>query len=250
MADDGSGFGQQDPSDSVGETNPLLFFIEQQLAKVSTIKVVLVKAVDTDAKTVDVQPMVNQLDGNSRSTPHGTILGIPYWQWQFGKNKISADPVVGDIGIMACADRDISAVKATKAISNPGSDNRFAMADGIYFGGILNGDPDQEIKFTDTGMELHDKNSNSLVSSAAGWTFTGPVIFNQTVDVKGVATLEAALQLGGSIESVTGSLYGGDIHIGGTFTADTDLVYGAGGARVTLKSHIHPSNGAPPTPGH
>jgi hypothetical protein len=230
-----SGFGQQDPSDSVGETNPLLFMIWQQISKISTIKIVQVKAVDTDAKTVDVQPMVNQLDGDNRSTPHGTILGIPYWAWQFGKNKISADPVVGDIGIMACADRDISAVKATKAVSNPGSDNRFAAADGIYFGGVLNGDPDQEIKFTDTGMELHDKNSNSLVTSSTGWAFTGPVVFNQTVDVKGVATLEGALQLGGSIENVSGGLYVGDIHVGGTVTGDTDVV--AGG--ISGKNHKH-----------
>src|SRR3954452_9159058 len=100
----GEGFGQQDPSDSVGEFNPLIFIVQQQLAKISTVKVVVVKAVDTAAKTVDVQSMVNQLDGDNQSTPHGTILGIPYVVWQFGKNAVLADPAAGDIGIMVCAD--------------------------------------------------------------------------------------------------------------------------------------------------
>lgn len=230
----GEGFGQQDPSDSVGEFNPLVFIVLQQMAKISTVKVVVVKAVDTAAKTVDVQSMVNQLDGDNNSSPHGTILGIPYMVWQYGKNAVLADPVAGDIGIMVCADRDISAVKATKAISNPGSDRQLDAADGIYLGGILNGDAEQWVKFTDTGMELHDKNSNALISSSAGWAFTGPVVFNGTVDVKSVATLESGLQLGGAIVSVTGSRYGGNIDTSG------NIVSGV----ISLQGHHHTAQGA------
>lgn len=226
---EGDGWGQLDPSDTASEFNKQVFIIQQQLAKLSTIKVVLVKAVDTDAKTVDVQPMVNLLDGLGQSSPHGTILGIPYWQWQFGANAILADPAVGDIGVMACADRDISSVKATKAIANPGSDRQMDASDGIYFGGILNGDPTQSIKFTDAGMELHDKNANSLVSSAAGWAFTGPVTFNEVV------TMEAALQLAATIEGVGGGVYAGDIHTSGTITGDTGVVSGA----IHLTTHRH-----------
>ncbi len=220
MADD-SGFGQQDPTDSVGEFNPHAFVIAQQISRISTMKIVKVKAVDTAAKTVDVQPMVNQLDGNSRSTPHGVILGIPYWQWQFGKNAIVADPVVNDTGIMVCSDRDISSVVAAKAIANPGSDRQLDAADGIYIGGILNGDPEQTIKFTDTGMELHDKNSNSLVTSSTGWLFTGPAIFSDVV------TMQNNLQLAGSVLDDGGGTYAGNFATAGDVVAGT----------ISLKNH-------------
>lgn len=245
----GNGAGQQDPSDAASRYNSMLFIIRQQLAKISTMKVVLVKAVDTDAKTVDVQPMVNQLDGDDNSTPHGTILGIKYFIWQFGKNAILADPVVNDIGLMICADRDTSSVIASKAVAPPGSLRQLDAADGVYLGGILNGDPEQWVKFTDTGVELHDKNSNSLVSSNAGWAFTGPVVFNQTVDVKGVATLEGALQLGGAIEGVTGAEYGGNFATTGTVSG-SDMIANPGGAQVTLRGHISTAANVPPTPGH
>lgn len=245
MADDTTGAGQQDPSDSVGPFNPQAFIIAQMIAKISTMKIVQVKAVDADAKTVDVQPMVNMLNGNNESSPHGTILGIPYWAWQFGKNKIDATPVVDDIGLMICSDRDISAVVSAKKIANPGTQRKHDNADGVYLGGMLNGDPEQWIKFTDTGMELHDKNSNSIVSSNTGWLFTGKCTFVDPL------VAQANFQLGGDLTDVAGTgNYGGSIHIGGTLTADVDVVYGAGGTRVTLKGHQHTGNNLPPTPGH
>lgn len=233
MAND-SGFGQQDPSDGVGELNPLLFVIWQQLAKVSTIKVVLVKAVDTAKKTVDVQPMVNQLDGDNQSTPHGTVLGIPYIIWQYGKNAVLADPAIDDIGVMMCSDRDISSVKATKAISNPGSDNRFAAADGIYLGGILNGAAEQWLRFTDTGMDWHDKNANTILSNADGIYLNG-ILFNRSSQVQGNLPVTGALELGGSLQNISGGLYAGDIHVAGTVTGDTDVVSGA----LHLRTHRH-----------
>lgn len=215
MAD--SGFGQQDPSDSAGPFNAQVFVIAQMMAKISTMKIVQVKAVDTGAKTVDVQPMVNMLDGDNQSSPHGTIAGIPYWQWQFGKNAIEADPVVGDIGIMVCADRDSSSVIAAKAIANPGSARQMDAQDGVYMGGILNGIPDQWIKFTDDGIEISAKGSHKLYStSAGGWT----------VDQM---TVTGNLLLGGNILDEGGGVLAIDIQTSG------DVIAGA----VHLKTHTH-----------
>lgn len=222
------GFGQQDPSDSAGDFNGQVFVILQQLAKISTMKIVKIKAVNTTAKTVDVQPMVNMLDGDNQSSPHGTIAGIPYWAWQFGKNAIQADPVVGDIGVMVCADRDSSSVIAAKAIANPGSARQLDAQDGIYFGGILNGVPEQWIKFTDTGLELHDKNSNSLISSATGWAFTGQVTFN------GLAVMAGGMQLSGNIVNVGGGRYSGNIDTTGTIKSGT----------IDVAAHHHTAQGA------
>jgi len=226
MAD--TGFGQQDPSDSAGEYNLLTFIIRQQLALISTVKIVKVKAVDTAAKTVDVQPLVNQLDGENNATSHGVIFGAPYIIWQYGKNAVLADPVVDDIGIMLCADRDISSVKATKAAAPPGSLRQMDAADGIYLGGLLNGDPEQWVKFTNTGMELHDKNGNSLVSSSTGWEFTGPVKFN------GLASLAGGMQLSGSIVNIGGGRYTGNIDTSGNIISGT----------INLTTHHHTAQGA------
>ncbi len=238
MADEG--YGQQNPADQASKFNSLSFIVDQIASKLSTVKVVQVKSVDTAAKTVSVQPMVNMTDGNNKTSEHGEIFGIPYWAWQFGKNAFLADPVVGDIGVMVCADRDISAVKATKKVGPPGSDRQMSMSDGIYFGGILNGTPEQWIKFTETGMELHDKNGNILTSSSTGWEFTGKVKFKDEVTVDDdlvvvqAAKITGNLQLGGSMVNIAGATYSGNIITTGEVTAGT----------IGLKTHHHTAQGA------
>ena len=237
MADEG--YGQQNPPDSAGRFNGLNFIVDQVVSKLSTIKVVQVKSVDTASKTVSVQPMVNMTDGNSKTSEHGEIFGIPYWGWQFGKNAIQADPVVGDIGVMACADRDISAVKSTKKIGPPGSDRQMSMSDGIYFGGILNGDADQFLKFTEDGIDITLKNNNRLTAGPAGWEFFGKVKFNNevTIDddviVSQAAKISGNLQLGGTMVSISGGTYSGNIQTNGEITAGT----------IGLKTHHHTVQG-------
>ena len=148
---------------------------------------------------------------------------------RYGINAVLADPAEGDIGVLLCADRDISTVKETKEAGPPGSLRQYDMSDGIYLGGVLNEEePEQYVKFTETGMELADKNGNGLVSSPAGWTFTGNVIMQQN------------LLLGGQVLGENGGLYAGDIHIGGTMTADTEVQ----SSSIGLKAHHHTAQGA------
>lgn len=90
---------------------------------------------------VDVQPLVNNVDGSGTATPHGTVYKIPYFRIQGGKNAIVCDPQKDDLGICIFADRDVSSVKANKAQANPGSSRRFDIADGLYLGGMLNQAP-------------------------------------------------------------------------------------------------------------
>ena len=128
-----------------------------RLRNVSTTKIVKnVMAVDaTTAHTVDVQIAANQLDeGEDNATPHGTINGVSYLWAMGGTNAFQVDPAVGDLGVMAVCDRDISAVKASKAIANPGSNRMFSPSDGIYLFGVpgLNGTaPTQWFKWTAGG---------------------------------------------------------------------------------------------------
>lgn len=237
MADEG--YTQQDPADQATPFNVQQFVIQQMISKISTAKIVKVLAVDTAAKTVDVRPMVNQVDGDNNATPHGKIYGVPYNGWQYGKNAITADPAVDDMGVMLCADRDISAVKSAKDFAPPGSSRQYDFADGIYLGGLLTTeDPEQFIKFTDDGIEMQAKGSHTLKSTVAdGWT----------VDK---LTVTGNLQLAGDIVDDGGGTYGGNIHTTGTVFADTDVQAGSGGARVTMKGHFHAANNTPATPGH
>jgi hypothetical protein len=171
-----------DPIPQLGPTkansiqNQHQFMIDQAMGRVSGAKVVKIVAIHGggigEPGTVDVQPLVNQIDGGGNSQPHGTIYGIPYTRSQGGGNVVVNDPVVGDVGYMLVADRDISAVKSTKKAANPGSLRRFDPADGVYIGAMLNSAPTQHIAFTAGGIEISDKNGNKIVMGAGGIAIT------------------------------------------------------------------------------
>lgn len=197
--------GQLGLPDTNSEVDLINFIVRQALGRIGTIKVVKVTALKGGGGAlaapgmVSIQPLVNQLDGTGQATPNGLVHNVPYIRAQGGKNAIISDPVVGDIGIAFIADRDISAVKASKAQANPGSYRRFDMADAIYLGGMLNGVPNQTIQFTDTGLTIADMNGNSIVTGPAGVNINGLII-----DKDGNLTTPGSAQAGtGGADSVT-----------------------------------------------
>lgn len=143
--------GMLDVTAGQGEINAFAFLCTSLINRTCTMQPVIVKAVNATAETVDVQPMVNQIDGLGNATPHGIIHGLPYQRTQGGVSALIIDPVVGDIGFAVFASHDISSVKANRAVSNPGSRRRYDWADGVYIGGILNGVPTEFIKFSNGG---------------------------------------------------------------------------------------------------
>lgn len=155
----GIGFlGGQDPS-SVGKFNSQIFLINAILSRIATATLVRVVGV-TNAGTldavgfVDILPLVNQVDGNNNAVPHATIFKCPYFRLQGGADAIILDPKVGDIGIAIFADHDISSVTASRTRANPGSRRRFDMSDALYIGGVLNGIPQQFIRYSAEGIEV------------------------------------------------------------------------------------------------
>ena len=124
------------------------------------------------AGTVDIQPMIAQIDGDGNATVHGVVHGLPYIRAQGGVNAIIMDPAVGDIGVVVFADRDISSVKANKAPANPGSRRQFDWADGVYIGGLLNGVPTQYIQFSSSGITMLSPTQIKL--QAPDIQFVGP----------------------------------------------------------------------------
>lgn len=151
--------GTQGPESRASEFNAVEFVITQLLNKrnyTTLVRVMAVRSVGEVAPVgfVDVQIMLNQIDAAGNSMPHGIVNNVPYFRLQGGANAVIIDPQVGDIGMATFADRDISSVKANRAISNPGSKRRADIADGLYTGGFLNGVPTQYVRFTDGGIEV------------------------------------------------------------------------------------------------
>lgn len=141
-------------ADAGGDFNELAFVFQQLAAAMATSQPVLVQAVGADGLTVDIQPMVAQIDGAGNATPHGIIHNVPVLRVQGGTNGIIVDPVAGDIGMAVMANRDISSVKANKAPSNPGSRRQFDWSDAIYIPGILNLTPLQFVRVGGAGIAL------------------------------------------------------------------------------------------------
>lgn len=218
-----AGYGQQRPTDSNDEFNAISFMARQIVERLNTMKPVKVVAVHPGSGsppatgTVDVLPLVNQVDGNNNATPHGVVYGLQFLRLQSGLGAVISDPQVDDIGFVVCADRDISNVTRTRAQANPGSGRKYDLADGIYIGGILNDVPTQYVWFSATGLKIADSNGNVLEMSSSGITFTGNV-------------------------KVT------------NISASGTVIAGFGtGDQVNLQTHVHPTaaTGAPspPTPG-
>lgn len=172
-------YGQQGVSDDTSQFNATSFQIREEIGKVRTNVAVKIIAVNggghAAAPTVDVQPLVNQTDGIGDKTDHGIIYGVPVQRSQGGGNAIINDPQVGDVGFMSIADRDISALKGNEGEqSNPGSNRRFSMADGVYTGAILNpAVPTQSVQFTGTGVKIFGAGGGVMEIVGANIFFTG-----------------------------------------------------------------------------
>ena len=76
--------GYQQPDDGATEFSAHAFVINSIIGKLATVAAVQVMAVTNAGGVspvgfVDVQPMVNQVDGAGNPTPHATIHNLPYF---------------------------------------------------------------------------------------------------------------------------------------------------------------------------
>jgi hypothetical protein len=156
--------GQTNPGTLGSEYNVLAFIIGQLIAKMQTVTLVKVISCSnngglTPVGRVVVQPLVFQVS-SLQIEPHGEISDVPYFRLQGGTDAVIIDPKPNDIGIAVFASRDIANVKAdpqgavAAGGATPGSAGQFDWADGLYFGGVLNGNPVQYIRFSASGIEI------------------------------------------------------------------------------------------------
>lgn len=212
--------------DAADDFGAMSFFIKQLMNTMATATLVLVKAVDAEKKTVDVQPMVSQIDGAGNAIDHGTAHSLPYFALRAGASAVLATPKAGDIGLAVYCHNDISSVKKNKAPANPGSRRRFDWADGLYLGGFLGPTPTQFITLDDDAGITIQSASGKPVSITA----PGGLLVDGDVTITGKLT-----QTGGDID-LTGTLsFTGDLSVSGTVTGETDVV----GNGKSLHDHIH-----------
>lgn len=229
------GVGQQTPGDGNSDFTALAFIIRQKLALLDVMKLVKVEAVHgggaaAKPATVDVLPLVSQVDGAGNATPHGTVYGIPVLRLQGGTGAIVLEPKVGDVGFVVCADRDISAVKAAETPDKtvtPGSFRKMSIADGVYVGGCLNKAPEQFIAFTDDDVRWVDRHGNSIVTSAAGFK-----VADHHGNVLESTASGFTLKIG---ETTVMQATSSGVEITGTLRASQDVTAGA----VSVQHHIH-----------
>lgn len=227
------GAGQQDPFDSNSDIGVALFLAKQIVNKLETMIPVQVTAVHPGsgsppaAGTVDVQILVNQLDGQGNAVKPSIVYGLPVYRMQGGPWAIICDPVVNDFGFIIGASRDISGVIKNPGIQNPGSYRKYSYSDAVYLGGIMNKVPDNYIWLNGNGtFTLHTKGGT-------------------VIDIDGNGNMGISCNNGSGTLTVVGTLQVTGEVIRGFNTGD----------QVTLGHHVHagvttgPGSTAVPTPG-
>ena len=159
------------PSDFDSEQNGLNFAIQQAMLKLQTSLPARVMAVRNAGLApvgqVDIQVLVDMVDGQGNTVQHGTISNVPYFRLQGGTNAVIVDPSPGDIGMACFCSRDISAVKSVKDAAPPGSWRSHDFSDALYLGGFLNGTPTSYIQITDGGILVHNTSGVKLGDTGA-----------------------------------------------------------------------------------
>jgi len=174
----------QNEVSSANEVNALRFMMRRYLASMRTATLCKVLAVTnaggvSPVGTLDVQPLIQQMDGDGNVVDLPILYGVPYSRLQGGADAIILDPKVGDLGVVVFGDRDLSAVIASKDKAPPGSNRRNSLSDAMWVGGFLNGTPTQYVRFSTAGMEL--VSPTKVTVKAPAITLDGPVTATSTI---------------------------------------------------------------------
>ena len=177
-------------ADNASEIGRLQLIIKTALSGVRTSIPVQIIAVTnaggvSPIGTVDVQPMVNSVDGSGQIWAHGIIHNVPYMRIQGGANGIILDPQINDIGIATVCDRDLSTVQNVGVKINPatghnftsapGSNRKNDMSDMVYLMTIIGQAPTQYIQFNSAGITI---TSPTAVTINADVTINGTLTNN------------------------------------------------------------------------
>jgi len=194
------------PSDFVDSTNALLFLINNEMDKIKTMMLVRVLSVNPIDSTVNVIPVVKEVNVNNNPIPNDVIPNIKYIRWQFGTNAIKALPTIGDIGVMLIAKKDISRTSIVSGITT--TKREYCLQDGIYIGGLCgyNLEPTQFIDFSETGITI--TTPTDLTINAQTATINAGVsanVISPSVNL-GTETGVGVARIGDSVDLITGKI--------------------------------------------
>jgi len=201
-----------DQRQNVDESARLSGFIASMLSTTRTTQPVEVIAVSNAGGVspigyVDIKPLVKQLGADGVAVSHAVIYNVPYLRIQGGADAVILDPHVGDIGLAAFCDRDISAVKANKKESPPGSMRKHDMSDAVYlFSMLTTQTPNQYVRFKSGEITIHGTakvrvecvNSEMVASASATITTPSCTIDAATTHITGALNVDGSIT-GGTI---------------------------------------------------
>ena len=145
------------------------------------------------APTVDVQPLINQVDGLGNPTNHAPIYGLPVSRVHSGNGAIISDPVAGDDYILSIPDRDISKYLASGQQASPDSKRRSSLSDGILHHAVRSPTPTQYVYFKPAGGFVVADSAGNIVE-----TFTDAKKMTLTVPSGGLLALGGDPAKGGT----------------------------------------------------
>ncbi len=164
-------------SQSVGGAAEFEAIVRSLMGKNHTLMLGEVMAITQEASStaavgyLSVRPMVFMVDGSNNNYARATINNVPFFRLQAGGNAVILNPKVGDIGLIAYCERDISMVKRNKKQAAPNSRRQFNINDAVYLGGMLNGVPTQYVQFADNKIVV--KATSEIILDAPQVTATG-----------------------------------------------------------------------------
>jgi hypothetical protein len=211
------------PQDTATDANTQQFMMHQFLMGKAFITLAVVVEVSESGENVSVKPMVQGFTGGGDIIPNSIIHGVPVWRLQRGASAVIMPPVVGDIGLIAICDRDISSVKKTKQPSLPGSNNTHNYSDAIYLGGVLNAEPTQYVKFSNDGIDILSPLVVNVQANIVSLNADDRVSINAPI-----------IEANGQLTQGAGS-FAGNATFGGTITAVGEVT--ANG--IPLSTHKH-----------
>lgn len=246
------------------------FIIGRMLGRVHTTQLVRVLAVRPTAGKVgfvDVLPLVQETDTARKVIEQAPVYNVPFFRYQGGTSAVRLDPEVNDIGLCNFAERDITSVKATTQQGPAATDRRHDIADALYVGGVLNGDPTQYVWLHAQagGIDIHspasinitadeditiDAGGDVLVRAGGRIDLQAPIIQNTATTSFG-ATAPAITFFGNmswfgytggagtvTMSNMNWSVTGGSMNFNNVATAYTGGTYTYNGKNMT-NTHAH-----------
>lgn len=214
--------GAQRPDSSTSDFNAQTFLIRALLARVRTCTLARVVKVTNSGGVapvgfVDVQPVVSQVDGAGNTVPHAVIYRCPYMRLQGGSSAVILDPQVGDLAIVAFADRDISNATANpgKSSVTPGSGRSHDMADAIV---VATWSPHvavtQYVQFSAAGIKVHSP--VAVVLDAPDVQINAGTIELTSTGATTLTAASVAINASGAVDINSATLKHNGVNIGAT----------------------------------